>query len=154
PTTPSLRPPPPPQSEVASTTLGRKFNRQLAQLMRTLKQTSPHFIRCIKPNSTKSPHNFDSPLVLTQMRYGGLFEPLRIRRLRFPFRKARAEFFFRYRPITALVKRGLGSSAASATCEQIVDPEGAAHACREFLAVLTQAVEYARHPPVRPELIA
>lgn len=41
-------------------TLSNQFRLQLNELISTLKESSPRYIRCIKPNSKFSPTEFDS----------------------------------------------------------------------------------------------
>jgi len=67
---------------------GTVFSEQLDSLMRTLKQTAPYFVRCIKPNSQKKPKDFEGEYVRPQLRCGGLIEALRIIKLGFPTRCA------------------------------------------------------------------
>lgn len=74
------------------TTLGGQFRSQLARLMEALAKTSPHFIRCIKPNTAKSPKVFDAPMSLTQLRHAGVFEAVTIRRQGFPYRMQLGRF--------------------------------------------------------------
>ena len=62
-----------------TTTLAGAFCRQLGDLAKTINATQPHFVRCIKPNALKCPGAFLSPLVLTQLLYGGVMESVRIR---------------------------------------------------------------------------
>lgn len=62
------------------------FSYQLNSLMTTLDQTTPYFVRCIKPNTTKKPKNFVNDYVRPQLRYGGLIEALRIIKCGFPTR--------------------------------------------------------------------
>lgn len=62
------------------------FSRQLQSLMDTLTATTPYFIRCIKPNMTKRPREFDADYVCPQLRYGGLIEALQIIKCGFPTR--------------------------------------------------------------------
>ena len=61
-------------------TIASKFKKQLGQLHDTLMSTSPHYVRCIKPNKVKEKHNYDAPMVLTQLLYSGVLETVRIRR--------------------------------------------------------------------------
>jgi myosin heavy subunit len=49
---------------VNTATVGTQFKSQLEQLMSTLKRTSPHFIRCIKPNAIKVTTLFVISLIL------------------------------------------------------------------------------------------
>jgi myosin-5 len=62
------------------------FNAQLESLMTTLGQTTPYFVRCIKPNPGKAPKNFEDHYVRPQLRCGGLVEALKIIKCGFPTR--------------------------------------------------------------------
>uniref|UniRef100_A0AAR2IU06 Myosin motor domain-containing protein n=1 Tax=Pygocentrus nattereri TaxID=42514 RepID=A0AAR2IU06_PYGNA len=64
----------------------------LAVLMEKMFAASPHFVRCIKPNSSKLPDQLDSKLVMDQLRYNGLLETIRIRREGFSWRPFFKEF--------------------------------------------------------------
>lgn len=50
-------------------TVGSQFKDSLTALMKTLSATSPHFVRCIKPNMEKAAVLFDDNLVLAQLRF-------------------------------------------------------------------------------------
>jgi myosin heavy subunit len=54
-----------------------------------LRQTIPHFVRCIKPNSEQTANKMESTLILNQLKYSGLFEAIHIRKagyeIRLPF---------------------------------------------------------------------
>jgi len=63
-----------------------QFQESLDELLAMLDAAAPHFIRCIKPNEAKQPNNFDSKFVLTQLRYTGLLETVRIRKLGYSVR--------------------------------------------------------------------
>jgi len=67
---------------------GSVFSDQLVMLMNELKKTAPYFVRCIKPNPTKTPKQFIGDFVRPQLRCGGLIEALRIIKLGFPTRCA------------------------------------------------------------------
>ena len=55
-----------------------QFSAQLDELLRVVERSQPHFIRCIKPNTSKLAHSFDPPTVLRQLRCGGVIEAVRI----------------------------------------------------------------------------
>nr|XP_027098117.1 myosin-1-like [Coffea arabica]XP_027098118.1 myosin-1-like [Coffea arabica] len=73
-----------------------KFKGQLFQLMHRLENTTPHFIRCIKPNNLQSPGVYDQKLVLQQLRCCGVLEVVRISRSGFPTRMSHQKFARRY----------------------------------------------------------
>ncbi|PHT48040.1 Myosin-1 [Capsicum baccatum] len=73
-----------------------KFKGQLFQLMQRLENTTPHFIRCIKPNNFQSPGKYEQGLVLQQLRCCGVLEVVRISRSGFPTRMSHQKFARRY----------------------------------------------------------
>ncbi|KAL3840520.1 hypothetical protein ACJIZ3_025111 [Penstemon smallii] len=73
-----------------------KFRGQLFQLMQRLENTTPHFIRCIKPNNFQSPGSYSQGLVLQQLRCCGVLEVVRISRSGFPTRMSHQKFARRY----------------------------------------------------------
>ncbi|XP_051121312.1 myosin-1 [Andrographis paniculata] len=73
-----------------------KFKGQLFQLMQRLESTTPHFIRCIKPNNSQSPGSYNQGLVLQQLRCCGVLEVVRISRSGFPTRMSHQKFSRRY----------------------------------------------------------
>ncbi|XP_076939107.1 myosin-1-like [Bidens hawaiensis] len=73
-----------------------KFKSQLFQLMQRLESTTPHFIRCIKPNNSQSPGIYQQELVLQQLRCCGVLEVVRISRSGFPTRMSHQKFARRY----------------------------------------------------------
>lgn len=85
-----------PMTKAAKVTLGAQFKTQLSTLMDTLNATYPHFVRCMKPNSLKRGSVFQSPMMLAQLRYAGLLEVCRIRKLGFPIRRDFDAFLKRY----------------------------------------------------------
>ncbi|CAI0444103.1 unnamed protein product [Linum tenue] len=73
-----------------------KFKGQLFQLMKRLESTTPHFVRCIKPNNNQSPRSYNQGLVLQQLRCCGVLEVVRISRSGFPTRMTHQKFARRY----------------------------------------------------------
>lgn len=77
-------------------TLGSIFKNSLIELMKTINSTNVHYIRCIKPNELKKAWEFDSLMVLSQLRACGVLETIRISCAGFPTRWTYLEFADRY----------------------------------------------------------
>uniref|UniRef100_A0A915IU69 Myosin motor domain-containing protein n=1 Tax=Romanomermis culicivorax TaxID=13658 RepID=A0A915IU69_ROMCU len=60
------------------------FKQSLHELRRTLNATTPHYIRCIKPNDKKLPFNFCVLRTVEQLRACGVLETIRISASGFP----------------------------------------------------------------------
>lgn len=73
-----------------------KFKGQLFQLMHRLESTTPHFIRCIKPNKLQLPGVYEQQLVLQQLRCCGVLEVVRLSRSGYPTRMSHHKFARRY----------------------------------------------------------
>ncbi|XP_052263994.1 unconventional myosin-Va-like isoform X4 [Dreissena polymorpha] len=78
-------------------TVGSQFRESLTLLMETLNSTSPHYIRCIKPNDLKASFVFEPKRAVEQLRACGVLETIRISAAGFPSRWTYPEFFQRYR---------------------------------------------------------
>ena len=81
-------------------TVAQRHKEQLNSLMAQLKETQPHFVRCIVPNENKRPGQLNVPLVLDQLRCNGVLEGIRIARLGYPNRLPFVEFRQRYEVLT------------------------------------------------------
>ncbi|GAW82273.1 myosin C [Plasmodium gonderi] len=67
-------------------TVSSEFREQLHQLMKRIKETEPHFIRCIKPNAQNMPDIFDRISVNEQLKYGGVLQAIKVSRSGYPVR--------------------------------------------------------------------
>jgi myosin heavy subunit len=83
----------------ASKTLGAQFKTQLNDLMDTLNLTNPHFVRCMKSNDEKCGNIFAAGRMQDQLRYAGLVEVCRIRKLGYPVRIEKQSFFRKFKCI-------------------------------------------------------
>lgn len=82
------------------TTAGNKIRTQANKLVDRLMLCAPHYIRCIKPNESKRPRDFDSERVHHQVVYLGLKENIRVRRAGFAYRRTFDKFLQRYAILT------------------------------------------------------
>ncbi|XP_031434354.1 unconventional myosin-Vb isoform X1 [Clupea harengus] len=78
-------------------TVGHQFRSSLHLLMDTLNATTPHYVRCIKPNDFKEAFSFDSRRAVQQLRACGVLETIRISAAGYPSRWTYPDFFSRYR---------------------------------------------------------
>ncbi|CAN9128242.1 unnamed protein product [Alternaria alternata] len=77
-------------------TAGDKIKASANDLVTTLMQARPSYIRTIKPNENKSPKEFTDANVLHQVKYLGLQENVRIRRAGFASRQTFDKFVERF----------------------------------------------------------
>uniref|UniRef100_A0A8C4DJN0 Myosin VIIBb n=1 Tax=Dicentrarchus labrax TaxID=13489 RepID=A0A8C4DJN0_DICLA len=78
-------------------TLSGQFRQSLDSLMKALSACHPFFIRCFKPNNDKQSKLFDRELCMRQLRYSGMMDTIRIRKLGYPIRHTFGDFLKRYR---------------------------------------------------------
>uniref|UniRef100_A0A669P3M2 Myosin VA n=1 Tax=Phasianus colchicus TaxID=9054 RepID=A0A669P3M2_PHACC len=95
-----------------------KFRNSLHLLMETLNATTPHYVRCIKPNDFKFPFTFDEKRAVQQLRACGVLETIRISAAGFPSRWTYQEFFSRYR---VLMKQKDVLSDRKQTCKNVLE---------------------------------
>ncbi|CAG4975497.1 unnamed protein product [Colias eurytheme] len=77
-------------------TVAARFSDSLQQLVESMSRCNPWFVRCIKPNTDKS-MRFDMPCVLTQLRYTGMLDTIKMRQMGYPVRIPFQAFVERYR---------------------------------------------------------
>ncbi|XP_028427053.1 unconventional myosin-Va isoform X7 [Perca flavescens] len=99
-------------------TVGCQFRNSLQMLMDTLNATTPHYVRCIKPNDFKLAFSFDPKRAVQQLRACGVLETIRISAAGFPSRWTYQEFFSRYR---VLMKQKDVLSDKKLTCRNVLE---------------------------------
>lgn len=120
------------------TTESMEFRQQLRELMAQIRTTSPHFVRCIKPNPKNRPFAegsgplepkplFDRPSVAEQLRYQGVLEAIRVARAGYPVRFLHADFLADFRCLVASgeLRKELDSLAREASRAEGVEAGGA-----------------------------
>ncbi|XP_017341765.1 unconventional myosin-Va [Ictalurus punctatus] len=97
--------------------VGLQFRNSLQLLMDTLNVTTPHYVRCIKPNDQKTPFVMNPIRAVQQLRACGVLETIRISAAGFPSRWTYREFFSRYR---VLMKQKDVLSDMKLTCQNVL----------------------------------
>uniref|UniRef100_A0A8C3Y3T7 Myosin VB n=1 Tax=Catharus ustulatus TaxID=91951 RepID=A0A8C3Y3T7_CATUS len=100
-------------------TVGHQFRNSLQLLMETLNATTPHYVRCIKPNDEKLPFKFDPKRAVQQLRACGVLETIRISAAGFPSRWSYPDFFDRYRVL--MNKRDLSKNDKKQICQTLLE---------------------------------
>ncbi|XP_072430500.1 unconventional myosin-Vb isoform X3 [Chiloscyllium punctatum] len=100
-------------------TVGLQFRNSLQLLMETLNATTPHYVRCIKPNDEKSAFSFDAERAVQQLRACGVLETIRISAAGYPSRWTYHEFFNRYRVL--MTKKNIILNDKKETCKRLLE---------------------------------
>ncbi|XP_054982057.1 unconventional myosin-Vb isoform X2 [Sorex araneus] len=115
----SARPPLKASNKEHKKTVGHQFRTSLHLLMETLNATTPHYVRCIKPNDEKLPFHFDPRRAVQQLRACGVLETIRISAAGYPSRWTYHDFFNRYRVLVR--KRELANTDKKAVCRSVLE---------------------------------
>ncbi|XP_029909650.1 unconventional myosin-Vc [Myripristis murdjan] len=114
----SARPVPKSANKQLRTTVGDKFRSSLYLLMETLNATTPHYVRCIKPNDEKLPFEYDSRRVVQQLRACGVLETIHISAQSYPSRWTYIEFYSRYSIL--MTQQEVGLNDKKQTCKTVL----------------------------------
>jgi len=98
------------KSSRRNTSLGGQFQAQLGVLLSEIRACHIHFVRCIRPNSTQIPHQFENEVVSRQLQCAGVLDAVRIRKAGYSERMKVKDFLERYKD---LVPRNYRSSKRS-----------------------------------------
>lgn len=79
-----------------SVTLFPCVQNSLSEISSKLQLCTPHFVHCVRPNSSGQADAFDSFLVSTQLQYVGVLEMVRMIRYGYPVRMPFTGFLTRY----------------------------------------------------------
>jgi myosin V len=86
--------------------------------MLALNSTTPHYVRCIKPNDLKAAFRFEAKRAVEQLRACGVLETVRISAAGYPSRWTYQEFFQRYRML--INSHFINRNSFRDTCEKIL----------------------------------
>jgi len=98
-------------------TVGTQFKQQVTALMTALRACTPHYIRCIKPNHSKKPNEWDNANIKRQVKYLGLLENVNVRRAGYAHRSAFDRFVNRYKLLCDSLWSGKTGGTPASQCE-------------------------------------
>ncbi|EPY89280.1 unconventional myosin-XIX isoform 2 [Camelus ferus] len=126
------------QSRAPVLTVVSKFKASLEQLLQVLQATTPHYIRCIKPNSQGRAQALHREEVLNQLEACGLVETIHISAAGFPIRVSHRTFVERYASLRRLHPRAPPDPHSPSPDEG--HSEGSPHAEQATLRALLQDI--------------
>ena len=97
-----------------------RFQSQLQELFQAITTSEPHFVRCIKPNNSKSSDIVDTGLILQQLRYSGVLEAIQIRKSGYPGRRSLQEFRGNYWALVGMEKAEHQTLGDKEKCDLII----------------------------------
>jgi myosin-5 len=108
--------------------VGGHFRRQVKDLRAKIDTTSPHYVRCIKPNEHLVQNRFDDAMVAQQLRCGGILQAVSVTRDGFTLHYTHSDFVNRYGILTkdkkskkAPAANGFASKSTMDQCKMLVD---------------------------------
>ena len=84
-------------SSIKAASTASQFRNQLNELMVTINDTAPHYIRCIKPNDENEADFFHRSRIVDQLRYGGVLQAVQVARAGYPSRLKHKTFISKYK---------------------------------------------------------
>jgi len=103
-------------------TVAKQFSSQLTKLRTKIGDTTPYFVRCIKPNQQLTPDNYCHKVVLDQLKSLGVMEAVRVSRSGFSKSYTHEEFTRRYQVLLpGKVRAASDREGASKKCKIIVN---------------------------------
>lgn len=103
--------------------VGSQFSHQLKELRLRIESTTPHYVRCLKPNDDLVPDRFQPRIIADQLRCAGVLEAIRVSRVGFPHRYSHDSFVQRYGivcPSRGRNNRTFGNSRCSEVVKDLV----------------------------------
>ena len=108
-------------SSLMRESVGSQFAWQLGQLRDRINQTTPHYVRCLKPNDDLLPDSFHPMVIADQLRCAGVLEAIRVSRIGFSQRYAHDAFLHRYHMLAINeLQRKASFSQGKDLCEVVV----------------------------------
>eukprot|EP00477_Mikrocytos_mackini_P000537 GAHX01000573.1.p1 GENE.GAHX01000573.1~~GAHX01000573.1.p1 ORF type:complete len:1472 (-),score=344.41 GAHX01000573.1:39-4454(-) len=100
--------------------INKQFRSSLNTLINKLNTMHIFYIKCVKPNTSKSVHLFEVDSVQSQLKNNGVFEAIEARRTGYGYNKSFVEFFNRYKQLLEENHKGV-EKAESIEVEGLVN---------------------------------
>eukprot|EP00980_Cylindrotheca_fusiformis_P027950 scaffold22574_cov125-Cylindrotheca_fusiformis.AAC.3 len=107
-------------SSMIRESVGGQFRNQLSELRDRIDSTTPHYVRCLKPNDQLVPHLFEAHVIADQLRCAGVLEAIRVARVGFPHRFLHDQFLERYSILGKSKLSGFGRTPPGQRCVALV----------------------------------
>ncbi|XP_055464442.1 unconventional myosin-XVI isoform X2 [Psammomys obesus] len=101
-------------------TTSSQLTKSLADIKAKLQRGSPHFILCIKPNTSQLPGVFDHFYVCAQLQYLGVLGLVRLFRCGYPVRPSLEDFLCRFEPLASVLLGEKKGQSAEERCRLIL----------------------------------
>ena len=102
-------------------TVSKTFGDSLVALMTKLRATEHHYIRCLKPNQTLKPGDWDNDFMFRQLAYSGTLEVTQIRKAGLNVRRPLKHFYFYYKICAEEPAALLAGSTQKERCTLLLD---------------------------------
>ena len=127
-----------------------RMQQEVADLLSLLEQGNPHYVRCVRPNAQRRSGKVDRMLVSQQVRYLGLVESVKVRRVGYCFNLEIAEFVNRYRLISRNTWLPLPAGEAAAGTTDAGRSAWLVQAAKSILSSGEPSEWSSKFPPVPP----
>ncbi|XP_051025447.1 LOW QUALITY PROTEIN: unconventional myosin-XVI [Acomys russatus] len=101
-------------------TTSAHLTKSLADITGKLQRGSPHFLLCIKPNTSQLPGVFDHFYVSAQLQYLGILGLVRLFRYGYPVRPSFEDFLSRYEPLASVLLGEKKGQSAEERCRLLL----------------------------------
>lgn len=101
-------------------TVGSQFSSQLTDLRARIDATTPHYVRCLKPNQSLKAAEFHNAMIADQLRYAGVLEAIRVSRVGYSQRYTKSNFIDRYRYIAPDAIKGIDDAKKVSALNSVV----------------------------------
>lgn len=108
-------------SSMLRESVGGQFSQQLRELRRRIDATTPHYVRCLKPNDDLIPYQFQAHIIADQLRCAGVLEAIRVSRVGLPHRFFHESFIQRYGILEFSRKKIPGRTFPKERCVTLVN---------------------------------